>query len=46
MSHSKDSIVKKDARHLKRIILTPEEWQLMKDLVKILQPFADATKML
>ncbi|CAG8789289.1 6716_t:CDS:1 [Cetraspora pellucida] len=27
-------------------MLTPNEWQLMDDLVKILQPFANATKML
>ncbi|CAG8522756.1 30982_t:CDS:2 [Gigaspora margarita] len=46
MSHSKDSIVKKDARRLKQIMLTPDEWQLMKDLVKILQSFADVTTML
>ncbi|CAG8739101.1 124_t:CDS:2, partial [Cetraspora pellucida] len=46
MSHSKDSIVKKDARHLKQIMLTSEEWQLIKNLVKILQPFTNATKML
>ncbi|CAG8625087.1 1527_t:CDS:1, partial [Dentiscutata erythropus] len=46
LSHNNDPTTKKDARRLKRIMLTPNEWQLMDDLVKILQPFANATKML
>ncbi|CAG8616145.1 8992_t:CDS:2, partial [Racocetra persica] len=46
LSHNNDPTTKKDARHFKRIILTPNEWQLIDNLVKILQPFANTTKML
>ncbi|CAG8740380.1 25006_t:CDS:2, partial [Racocetra persica] len=38
ISHNNDSATKKDAQRLKRIMLTPNKWQLIDDLVKILQP--------
>src|SRR5256885_7092077 len=39
-------ISKKDLKRLKEIMLDDDEWKLLKQLTKILQPFYDATKLL
>ncbi|GES92498.1 zinc finger BED domain-containing protein 1-like [Rhizophagus clarus] len=41
-----DTDTKKDLKRLKEIMLSDDEWKLMKQLTKILQPFYDATKLL
>src|SRR2546423_3887552 len=46
MSTESDIDTKKNLKCLKEIMLSDDEWKLMKQLTKILQPFYDATKLL
>ena len=46
MSTQSDADTKKDLKRLKEIMLSDDEWKLMKQLTKILQPFYDGTKLL
>ena len=46
MSIESDTDTKKDLKRLKEIMLDDDEWKLLKQLTKILQPFYDATKLL
>ena len=46
MSTQSDADTKKDLKRLKEIMLSDDEWKLMKQLTKLLQPFYDATKLL
>src|SRR3954453_17857 len=46
MSTESDTDTKKDLKRLKEIMLDDDEWKLLKQLTKILQPFYDATKLL
>ena len=46
MSTESDEDTKKDLKRLKEIILSDDEWELMQQLTKLLQPFYDATKLL
>lgn len=46
MSTESDEDTKKDLKRLKEIMLSDNEWKLMQQLTKILQPFYDATKLL
>ena len=46
MSTQSDADTKKDLKRLKEIMLSDDEWKLMKQLTKLLQLFYDATKLL
>jgi hypothetical protein len=46
LSTKTDSDSKKDYKILKNIMLSPEEWDLLKDLRPILRPFSKATELL
>ncbi len=46
MSTESDEDTKKDLKRLKEIMLSDDEWELMQQLTKLLQPFYDATKLL
>lgn len=43
LSTKPDSDSKRDYKRLKQIMLEEEEWEVIEDLLPILQPFADAT---
>lgn len=46
MSTESDEDTKKDLKRLKEIMLSEDEWKLMQQLTKLLQPFYDASKLL
>jgi hypothetical protein len=41
-----DSDSKKDYKTLQKIMLSQDEWEFLKDIKPILQPFAEATELL
>ena len=43
MARETDSDSKKDSKQLKEIMITAQEWDLIQNLVDILEPFAEAT---
>jgi hypothetical protein len=43
LSTKSDSDSKKDYKRLKQIMLEEDEWEVIKDLIPVLQPFANAT---
>ncbi|CAJ0857544.1 13323_t:CDS:2, partial [Entrophospora sp. SA101] len=43
MESESDYDTRKDGKRLKKILLSDEEWELLKELVKILKPFEEAT---
>src|SRR3954463_12813601 len=46
LNASKDCNVKEDAKRLQKINLTNEEWDVIRDLLEILGPFAELTEKL
>src|SRR5947207_12356657 len=46
LSTKTDSDSKKDYKRLKQIILEEDEWDVIKDLIPVLNPFAEATNLL
>ena len=46
MGTNSDQDSKKDYKTLQSIMLSPEEWDLLKELRPVLRPFAEATDLL
>ena len=46
LNASKDQNIKKDAKKLQKINLTNDEWEVIRDLLEILGPFAELTETL
>ena len=46
LSIKTDSDSKKDYKRLKQIILEEDEWDVIKDLISVLNPFAKVTNLL
>lgn len=43
MARETDNDSKKDSKQLKKIMITTQEWDLIQNLVDVLEPFAEAT---
>lgn len=43
MESESDYDTRKDGKRLKKILLSDEEWDLLKELIKVLKPFEEAT---
>ena len=46
MTRDQDPIIRKDGRRLSKINLNEEEWDAIKQLIKVLEPFASGTQLL
>ena len=46
MSRDQDPITRKDGKRLSKINLNEEEWDAIKKLIKVLEPFASETELL